>query len=271
MASSNDFNTFGHRYFSAGNVMECNIGIMPDGSVAVFDRTNVKKGQSAPNKFIVDSFVWLETKCIGNTGGANTGSVEVRIQGIPVLTVNGINLPNAFAFHGIGGFGAGNQSCWFDDWIVWNTIGPNAWENDFMGDRRLYLSFTNSNGALQDFTASTPPAWDCLNNAPPVDAGPYVDGAAAGNISEFGKSAIGVNSNDIACAVVIGRIFKTDAGTASGRIGINSNGNVVNSAEKFPGLTGAWFKLFQPTDPNGNIPWTRPNYDASEIRLTREQ
>jgi hypothetical protein len=130
---------------------------------------------------------------------------------------------------------------------------------------------TNSDGVLQDFVPSAAPAWDCLNNAPPVDAGPYVDGAAAGDISEYGKSAIGVNSNDIACAVIIGRLFKTDAGVASGRVGINSNGNVVNSAEQFPGTNGAWFRLFQPTNPDGNIPWSRPAYDAANLRLTREQ
>lgn len=257
----------GMRFESAGKTPELLCTVLSDNSIGVFDRTSALKGKTAANTIILSTYQWIEIKAIGNTAGVNTGSCEVRINGIQKVVVNGINLPNSFAFVAIGGSTSGQV--WFDDWIVWDTNGTK--NNDFMGDRRLVLSLTNANLALQDFTPSAGNAWDCLNDTPPVDAGPYVNGAAAGNISEFTKTGIGIASNDIAAAVVIGRMFKTDAGVASGRVGINSSANVVNSAEFFPGTTGAWFRLIQELNPNGNIAWLQAAYDAAAIRITRVQ
>jgi hypothetical protein len=159
-----------------------------------------------------------------------------------------------------------NGNYYFDDWIMWDTTG--TVNNDFMGDRRLYLSLPNANGVQQDFTASAGSAFNCVNQIPAVDT-TYIQGAAAGNVSEFTKGAIGIGSNDIAAMVVIGRLFKSDAGVASGRVGIDSAGNVLNSVEYFPGTTGAWFKLFAERDPNGTIAWTRAAADAANIVITR--
>jgi hypothetical protein len=240
---------------------------MPDLSLGIYDRTSTLKGQTPPNQLIIGSYVWVEAKWTGNVGGViNTGSVEVRVNGVTQVIVNGLNLPNLFAYHMVGGTTNSNTN--LDDWIAWDDSG--AINNNFLGDRRLFVSYPNANGVPQDFTPSAGAAWDCLNNSPPVDT-TYVDGAAAGNVSQFAKDLIGIASNDIAAAVIVGRLFKTDAGVASGRVGINSAGFVVNSAEMFPGTTGAWFQLIQELDPNGNIPWTRANYDAANLVLTRVQ
>lgn len=262
-------NAPGIGFESAGGTMECRVVVQPDLSFAVYDRTSVLKGSTAPNSIVLGSFYWLEVKAIGNAGGvANTGIVEVRINGVTKVTINGINLPNAFAFHSLGG-STGGQAYW-DDYIVWDTTGPNAWTADFMGDRRLVACFPNANGTLQDFTANPAPAWDCLNNDPPADGTSYIEGTAAGNVSEFGKTAIGINSNDIAAMFIVGRLFKSDAGTATGRIGVNSNGNVLNSPAESPGTTGALFHMSVETDPNTNLAWTRTAYDAANLRVTRD-
>jgi hypothetical protein len=256
----------GFRWESAGKVLEFAAVEMPDLSVGVYDRTGTLVGRTAPNVLVNSSFVWIETKVSMNVGAVlNTGSCEVRINGVSKLIVNGINLPNQFAFVRIGTDG-GNGGAYYDDWIVWDNTGTA--NNNFMGDRRLVASFPNANAALQNFTPSAGNAFACVNQVPPVDT-TFIDGAAAGNISEFTKPALTISSNDIAAMVICGRLFKSDAGAASGRVGVNSNANVSNSAELFPGITGSWFRLIQELDPNGNVPWTRAAYDAANIRITR--
>lgn len=264
-ASAITVNSQGLRFFSAGTTRECYVVIQPDNSLGVYDRNGTLVGSTAPNLVFQSTYTWIEAKCTGNTGGANTGTVEVRIQGVPRLIVNGINLPNAFAFHGLGG-SASAQAFW-DDYIVWDNTGTK--NNDFMGDRRLFASYPSANRVLQDFVPSTPPAWDCINNTPPVDT-TFIEAAAAGNISEFDKDLIGVNSNDIAAMVLIGRLLKSDAGVASGRIGVNSAGNVLNSPSLLPGTTGIDFQFIVERDPNGNVDWTRAAYDAAGLRVTRD-
>jgi hypothetical protein len=262
---TNTNSTTGGRWYSAGNTVELVVGGNLQLGVSVYDRTNALIGSTAPNLLLSGGWTWIEAVAIQNTGGVGTGSVEVRINGVQRLVINGVNLPNQFTAHGIGGFFG---SFTMDDWITWDGSGAN--NNNFMGDRRLLVCYPNANGALQDFTPSVGNAFDRVNDAPPVDTS-YIEGALAGNISEFPKDAISLASTDIAAVVVMGRIFKTDAGVATGRIGINSNATVNNSAELFPGTTGTFFQYPIELDPNGAIPWTKAAADAASIRLTRQQ
>jgi len=267
--NANNANGGGCIWQSAGGVTEMNVSAMGDGSIAVFDRSGINKGQTAPNMLIPDSYQWVEAVAIQNTGGAGTGYAEVRVNGIQRLVINNINLPNLFAFHGIGGAGAGNQNFIFDDWITWDGSGAN--NNTFMSDRRLVLCVPNANGAIQNFTitGAQPTAWQSCNAIPPVDTN-FITGNAAGDISEFAKQNVTINSTDIAAVVVLGRIFKSDAGTASGRIGINSAANVLNSPTINPGTVPAWYQFVVEKDPNGNVPWTRTNVNNANIRITRD-
>lgn len=265
--NANSFNGAGFVWYSTGVTTEMHVSAMSDGSLAIFDRTNTNKGQTPPNMLIPNAFVWVEAVAIGNTGGANTGYAEIRINGISKLIVNNINLPNQFAYHGMGGAGAGNQNCQFDDWITWNGLGTK--NNTFMSDRRLLVCVPTANGTNQDFTYTGASAWQSCNVIPPVDT-TYIQGAAAGNISEFVKAAVTINSTDIAAIVVAGRLFKTDSGTATVRLGIDSSANVQNSPDISPGTTGAFYYYPVELDPNGSIPWTKTSANAATLRITRD-
>lgn len=260
---TSDFNTTGARWYSTGNTQELSLGGNLQLGISVYDRNHTLVGSTPPNKLISSGWTWIEAVAIENSAGVNTGYVEVRINGVQQLVINNINLPNQFTAHGVGGFfGAFN----IDDWICWNGLG--ASNNTFMGDRRLFVSYPNANGVQQDFTASAGSAYTCVKNSPPVDT-TYIEGVLAGNVSEFAKDLTGINSTDIAAMVICGRLFKTDAGIASGRVGVDSSGNVANSAEQFPGTVGSYFYYPVEQNPNGNIPWTRAAYDAANIRITR--
>lgn len=264
--NANNANGAGFIWNSAGGTREMNVSAMSDGSLAIFDRTGTKVGQTPANMLIPNTWIWVEAVAKQNTGGANTGYAEIRVQGNSQCIVNNINLPNVFAYHGMGGAGSGNQNCQFDDWIVWNGLGTK--NNNFMSDRRLVFCTPNGNGATNQFAFTGATAWQSCNVIPPVDT-TYIDGAV-GNISDFTKAAIGINSTDIAALVAVGRLFKSDAGTATGRIGINSNSNVNNSADFSPGTTGAFYYYPVELDPNGSVAWTKAAADAALVRITRD-
>lgn len=269
-AATRETVTNGIRWESAG-AME--LMVVPNAArgLSVVDRTNTVKGASAPNILQGSSWQWIEAKAIMNVGGVvNTGSVEIRVQGQVKLIVNGLNLPNQFAFHCLGcnAGGLGSFDGYFDDWIVWDTSGTK--NNDFMGDRRLFPSLPTANGANQNFIPSSGTAFDRINDVPPVDTS-YIEGLVAGDISDFAKTAIGINANDVAAVMIWGRVFKTDAGVASFRLGIESGAFVQNSAELFPGIGGSWWTSIVERDPNGTIDWTKVNVDAASLRITRVQ
>lgn len=238
----------------------------------VYDRTNTLVGSTPPNVAPQGVWMYLEAKATINTGGGinpNTGVVVLRVNGVTQLTVNGINLPNQFTIARLGGNGLWDATV--DDWYVCDQTG--AINNDFLGDRRLVWSVPNAGTAQADFTANpagTP--FDRINDSPPTGAPTdtaWIEGAAAGNISDFARTSVNIAGNDIAGVVLVGRLAKSDAGACTGTIGINSNGNVLNSVPLNPGTSFGYFQSIVELDPNGNIPWTRAAVDAALSRITR--
>jgi hypothetical protein len=254
----------GLAWYSSGNTFEMSAVLNSDYSVAIFDRTHTLVGKTPPGLLIASSWQFVEVVAIQNSGGTNTGYAEVRINGVSQCIVNNINLPNQFTAFGLQGNSSGNVS--MDDWFAWDGTGTQ--NNTFIGDRRLVFCVPNGNGVPQNFTFTGATAWQSCNLVPPVDT-TYIDGAAAGNTSEFTKQAMGLASTNIAAVVVMGRIFKTDAGVATASIGIDSAGHVLNSAAIAPGTSGAFYYFPVELDPNGNVAWTQPNVDAANIVINR--
>jgi len=82
--------------------------------------------------------------------------------------------------------------------------------------------------------------------------------------------AILVNfKNTVAAICPVARAFKDSAGPSTFTIGINSNGNVINSPQFLPNTTVTYFSQVFELNPDGNIPWTRTAMDDATIRLTR--
>lgn len=254
---------------SAGAVTEFLVVQNASNGFDVYDRSNVNKGSTPPNVAPQGTWLYLEAKASVNSAGVNTGQVIVRVNGVTQLTVNGINLPNNFTVARIGGNGLWDAT--LDDWYVCDQAG--AFNNDFLGDRRLIWSVPNAATAQADFTAN--PAgnpFDRINDSPPTGAPTdtqWIEGAAAGNISDFARTSINVAGNDVAGVVLVGRIAKSDAGACTATIGINSVGNVLNSVPLNPGTSFGYFQSVVERDPNGNIAWTRAAVDAALSRITR--
>lgn len=253
------------------------VTLMTDLSIGVYSN-GVLIGQSPANTVNLNTYYWLETRVRNNNAVSGnpltiSGQVEVRINGVAVLSISGVNLPNPFIEVSLGQRGEGlsaGGSIDLDDWIIWDNSG--TFNNDFLGDRRCWTSYPNADTALEQWTPSTgTDSFAILDNAPPIDT-QFLQANMVGNISEFGVQPIGINSNDVAAVVITARAAKVDAGTATFRIGINSAGSVLNSAPQAPNVNPSfsYFTFIAERNPNGNIPWTRTTFNAALARITRE-
>lgn len=242
------------------------VTINPDLGFSVWEGTTLR-GSSAPNLWAINSYYWLEVKAINNAAGG--GAFEVRLNGETILAVTGLTIANQFTRVAIGkSTNGGSDACFFDDWIVWDNSG--AINNDFLGERRCVTTMPSGDTLEADWTPSTGTSgFAMIDESPPSDAD-YIQANTAGDISEFSKASIGIDTNDVAGVVVVTRALKTDAGANSFRIGLNSAGFVSNGAEKLPNTTVGYFADIFQRNPNGDIPWTRAAIDAALIRLTRE-
>lgn len=267
----------GYTFYTAANTKLCRVVPNLSQGWSITDASGNELGHTPNNLFNNLTWYWAEMKVTCNSGvNTNDGSVEFRFQGgntMPggqTLTVNGINLNGPISHVALGDptNNASTNAIDFADWIIWDTNGTR--NNNFMGDRRLWINYQSGNSATQNwlFTGGAT-AWQSINNAPPLGT-QYISSSTVGDISEFTGVATGIQTNDIAAVVMFAYHLKTDAGTCSFRLGMNSAGTVLNAPSVAPGTTGAYTYQFFELDPNGNIQWTRAAVDAALRRVTRD-
>jgi hypothetical protein len=242
------------------------IVVNPNLGISVYNTRNAGGtllGASANNLFTLSSWQYLEFKITAT-------SVEVHLEGNLVLLITGQTF-GTFSNLVMGSpisTGANTTNFQIDDLYVCDDAGPD--NNDFLGNRRCVALLPDADEALQQWTPSSGPDGYAMIDEVPANDADYVEAFTAGDISEFSKQALTINTNNIAAVMLMARSLKTDAGTSSYRMGINSNGNIENSQEFFPGTSFAYARAFFEKNPDGGIPWTQNELDNATIRLTRE-
>jgi hypothetical protein len=247
----------------AGNTQQIRMGFGNDLSVNILNSAGTVLGTTGPNAFSLNTYVYAEIKC-----DATNGIAQLNVSNNPPVIVTGLVLSSTTSVClGNPVSGATSYNYQIADWTIWDGTGTK--NNDFLGDRRCVTVFPNADTALNQWQP-TPAgsAFSCVDNVPPVDT-TFIEGLNPGDITELQKAALGIATNDICGVVLLGRVAKTDAGTSTFRLGINSSGHVLNSPEIAPNTTFGYFRNIVELDPNGNIPWTQTAVDAALLRITR--
>lgn len=233
--------------------------------------SGVLVASSDPNLWALNAWNWMEIKVVRNSGGINTGTIEVRLNGETIVTVTGRNFVNQWSRVSLGQFGsAGNSvgAARMDDWIIWDGTGDH--NNDFMGERHCIQSMPDADTAEADWTPSSGvDGYAMIDETTPNDLD-YIQAGTAGDISEFEKAPVGIDTNDVAGVVLIARAWKTDVGDSTMRLGVHSGAVVENGPEIFLGTTPVYEQEIFERNPNGDVAWTRATVDAATIRATRE-
>lgn len=233
---------------------------------------NVLVGSSAPNLWVLGGYTWIEVKGIRNTAGANTGSIEVRDgQGNVLVLVAGVDIPAQFTRHSLGFLGASGGSyfdnCKFDDWIWWDDSG--AFDNTFFGDTRCPTVYPNADTAEAAWTPSTGVnGYACIDEAVPSDVD-YVQATAAAQISSYSVGALPFSTNSVRALIPVVRNLKTDAGTATMKVGVKSVASNSMSADKSPNTTASYFSTVVARNPDGTVPWTKTTAENAKLRIER--
>jgi len=218
-------------------------------------------GTSATNVFLLNTYCQFEVK-INNSGALGSHTVEVRQNGVPIniLTVTGLSIDPVTAFY-VRGAGSGLRGA---DLYAWDGTGTA--NTNWLGDRRCVTLLPNADGALQDWTPSAGAAYEAINNVPP--GATYIESSLTGEISDFEKEAVPALTTSIAGIMIFAATYKTDAGPAGYRLGINKGGIVENGSEIFPGTALSFGHSILQLDPDG-LAWTRTALDNATVRITR--
>lgn len=250
-----------------------------DGSIAAWDYWAWDQGLffhygnllARSNPGVVHTAAWNHFECEYVVHSSN-GSIEVRIDGVTVLSLAGFN---GDYFNGgavrqfllsVGGLNSVSQFD-IDDLICSDNVGQNA---DFLGDMQVFTDFPNADGATQDWAPSTGAvAYAVVDDAAPNENTDYAEADFAGDVMGLKFPALPSNLTEIAAVGFFHRTLKTGPGGSTIKQTVLSNGDSVDG-NTIPVTTvyAGYLDIFE-TDPDTGAPWLRNAVAAAELDVVR--
>jgi len=255
------------------------IGVTASGQVTAWDGENDTIGPNilrATSKPVILARAYQHFEC-----RVSNSEVEVRINGVTVLSVSGhfaggtrVPVPTELAQVHIGCPGLANTGFPpyqdVDDLFAWNTEGDT--NNDFVGDKKVYTRFTNSDSAApneNEWDSSVGGSkWDVLNNVPPVDSS-YLEANNAGMVQICGVEDFPAEIIAIAGMMVATRVWKADAGNAKVKVSARSGSNTIDGEVHPLSQAPTYFHDPFDVDPATSAAWTVPGLNGVETRIER--
>ncbi|HSH41854.1 MAG TPA: hypothetical protein VK973_06990 [Arenicellales bacterium] len=208
------------------------------------------------------------------------GAVEVRINGVTVLNISGVDTQaaatNAMAEAWVGNWGGSpNADRYIDDMFCWDTNGSQ--NNDFIGDRRVLTLFPDQDTAEADWAVedgASPPGsgYEAINDETPDDDTSYIYTDQVGDVSEFGLQDTPEGISAISAIVAVNRMRKDDAGDCNVQCSLVSQGSPIaeaNGADRpITEVYTYWQDVFE-LDPSTAAPWTPESFDAALLKFER--
>lgn len=220
----------------------------------------------------------LNARCV--LGASSNGEFELRLAGVPILTLTGITNSGSTAsvdsisWAGNTGGNSGNtqNNVYWDDVVVYDAVDATATQgranNDWPGDLRVARLLPTSDGDTTQWTPSTGTAhWSLLDEVPP-NTTDYVSSATDGqqdlvNIADLSgtvSGVIGVRTGLYAA--------KTDAGAAGLKTLIKENSVLTVGSSQAVGGTGTfagYFSSFRWVRPSDSAVWANADVNAMQI------
>jgi len=215
-------------------------------------------GITAGGLFFHNLWNYVEFKCTINN---STGSIALQINGVPALSVTGIdtqNTGNAFinqyAFTGVG--------C--DDHYLCDTTG--SVNNDFLGDVKIETLYVTGAGNSTQWTPLTGSNFQNVDEQQDDDGDTtYNSSSTSGNKDTFATGNLITTSGTVYGSKVNIIARKDDAGTREVRTVVRSSSTEATGASR--ALTTSYIlygDIFE-LDPNTSALWTVSGINAMEI------
>lgn len=242
---------------SAGEIC-ARVGVV---SITEIARSGVVVGAS--------SYQHLEAKVVID---AVAGAVEVRLNGVTVLNVSGVDTQTTSAetstvtVRGSGHTGG----IAIDDFYAWDEEGYQ--NNDFIGDKKVYTVFPDADTSTEEWELSVGvDSYAILNNNPPVDATDYLYSEGPGVRTDVEVAALPPEIVSIAGVFVPTRMWKTDAGNSKVRVGIVSGVAEDFGAPHALSMAASYYGDVFETDPDTGALWTLSALNAVQLAIDRTE
>lgn len=253
------------------NAQQIRIIVESTGAIAAYAGGSSTPLGTSTDLITANGWNHLEAKIVVDD---TTGAVEVRLNGVTVLNLSGINTDPTAAgevsqYSSCNQFNRLTDGSWYiEDVIAWDDSGSS--NNDFIGDKKVFTDFPDADTADVDWIPLSGPTRFAM-----IDE-PAPDGDASYDEADDVGDVMGVTYPDVDAAVLaisaiilVHKTRKTDAGTC------NVQQTCVSGVSSTDGLDRPMttaYTLYHDvieTDPATSAPWTPTGANAMAHNLTR--
>lgn len=204
-----------------------------------------------------------------------TGTVEIRVDGVPVLTATGLDTASTadvtcrqVAFNNKATNTGASVTMYIKDFITWDNLG--SANTDFLGTCQV-ISLTPNGDNSFNWTPSTgTTGFNLIDDVPPNDDTDYISAAdPPPAASSFTLTNLPVDVTSVKALQTMVRARKTDGGDGSLQTSMISGASTGNGTDR--PITVAftyWFDVFE-TDPATSAAWIPAAVDAAKIKINR--
>ena len=199
------------------------------------------------------------------------GAVEVRVNGISVMSASGIDTKHegSSVIEYVRWGNAITSSCDFnfDDVYICDTSG--TVNNDFLGDVKVVRLKPSAAGDLTQFTPLSGENYTNVDEATDDGDTTYVSTATAGHVDLYHVENLAATPLAIYGVKPLSVIRKDDAGSLTARNIVKSGTTTATGITVAPGTSYAQFSDIIQVDPNTSSAWTKSAVDSLQIGIER--
>ena len=257
----------------SSNVVNVSIVVSPTGTFRAYrgssDGTLLGESTAA---MTAQAWHHVEVKV---TVDSSAGAVEVRYNGVTVLSLTGqntqagaANLSQVYFASKTGGItGTFQTSFYMKDYIVWDTTGSQ--NNDFLGTCHVYTLRPDGDSSLNWDVSTGTTGYNLIDDTSPDDAD-YISaddtppGASVFTLEDLPPDIVSVKA-----LIPVTRMAKIDGGDGNVQMGLTSNGSTDLGADN-PITTAFtyWWDVSE-LSPDTGVSWTPSEVDDALFQIDR--
>ena len=252
---------------TTANARMYDLVVEPNGALSVYDfGSNLIATTTVP---IFTTNTWQHIELFIDS---ETGDIEVRREGVPVLTATEAVPQNTL----IGIIGWTNRQSstsntsiqlYMKGLVVWDTTG--TYNNDFMGTVNVVGCPVATDDSNSGWAASTGSSIaGVLDEDVPNDAD-YASAAAAAAVVEMSMADVPSDVTSVRGVITVFRGLKTDGGDAKVQVSLKSVAAYDAGADHAITPSATYWWDVSEEDPNTTSPWTPGTFNDALMKIER--
>ena len=263
------------QFADADNAVQVTLLVETTGAISVYRGLGQSGGTllttTATPVLVAGSWNHIEIKVLFSQ---TVGTVEVRINEEAVIALTNQDTVSTslvecsqLRFCATSYNTSNYENGYLKDVLVWNTSGSQ--NNDFMGDCQIVTILPTSDDTFSGWASTGANGFSVIDETTPDDADYITAEVADTTAAVFALSNLDPDITVVKGLQTVVRALKTDGGTATLQVALNSAGDLDNGDDRPITTSATYWADISELDPDTAAAWTPTTVNAAKLSIDR--